>query len=160
LNDDDNGIATGLSMIKEHRPGDAPAEKRATIRAREGTAGPKTSPPLSAGDDERALDQVADVIGSLLKKADAKDLSFKTVFATLERNVIVKTLSAFNGHQAKTANYLGLLATTLSAKMKKHGIVLEHKGMTDSGSPAQDDAAGGAGSDSAEARDPDLDPDS
>lgn len=77
---------------------------------------------------EKILDQVTDVLTLLLTKENAYGLSIKEVFDALERKMIVKALSIFNGHQKKTANFFHLIPTTFCAKMKKHKIVKEYKG--------------------------------
>jgi len=46
----------------------------------------------------------------------------KEFLEDLERNIIVKTLTKFNGNQKHTAKYLGLKYTTLNKKVKKHNI--------------------------------------
>lgn len=109
------------------------------LKARESMAGLKGLPfspsragfgePLSARPfAEKILDQVTDVLTLLLTKENAYGLSLKEVFDALERSMIVKALSIFNGHQKKTANFFHLIPTTFSAKMKKHKIVKEYKG--------------------------------
>lgn len=75
--------------------------------------------------DATALDHLTDELLSLLSKAGPERPSMKHLMETLERNVIVRALTAFNGHQAKTASFLSLLPTTFSAKMRKHKIVVE-----------------------------------
>lgn len=111
-------------MIEDPRADDKPGDTEDPISAGERCEERRGSPPGSAGDDDKALDQMADALMGLLRKVTAEERSFKGVFETLERTVIVKALSARNGHQAKTANFLRLLPTTLSAKMKKHKIVI------------------------------------
>jgi len=46
----------------------------------------------------------------------------KEFLEDLERNIIVKTLTKFNGNQKHTAKYLGLKYTTLNKKVKKYNI--------------------------------------
>ena len=47
----------------------------------------------------------------------------KNLVSIFERAVLIKVLSRFNGNQKKAADYLGLKLTTLSEKIKKHGIL-------------------------------------
>jgi transcriptional regulator with GAF, ATPase, and Fis domain len=49
-------------------------------------------------------------------------LNFKEFFDKLERMVIVKTLSIFNGNQKDSAKFLGMKYTTLNEKIKRHNI--------------------------------------
>ena len=49
-------------------------------------------------------------------------LNFKEFFDKLERVVIVKTLSIFNGNQKDSAKFLGMKYTTLNEKIKRHNI--------------------------------------
>jgi len=49
-------------------------------------------------------------------------LSFKKFLDKLERIVIVKTLSIFNGNQKDSAKFLGMKYTTLHEKVKRHNI--------------------------------------
>jgi DNA-binding NtrC family response regulator len=76
----------------------------------------------------KILDQVTDVLILLLHKDGSRGLSLGDLFDALERDVLVKALSEFNGHQSKTAKFLGLKPTTLFAKLKKHNIYMEFKG--------------------------------
>lgn len=46
----------------------------------------------------------------------------KEFLEVLERNIIVKTLSKFNGSQKEAAKFLGLRYTTLHEKVKKYNI--------------------------------------
>lgn len=46
----------------------------------------------------------------------------KEFLEDLERNIIVKTLTKFNGSQKHTAKFLGLKYTTLHEKVKKYNI--------------------------------------
>jgi DNA-binding NtrC family response regulator len=75
--------------------------------------------------DAATLDHLTDEFLSLLNKSEAGDLPLKVLMEALERSVILRALTAFNGHQAKTAAFLRLLPTTLSAKMRKHQILVE-----------------------------------
>ena len=81
----------------------------------------RSSVPLDAA----TLDHLTDEFLSLLNKSGAGDLPLKALMEALERSVILRALTAFNGHQAKTAAFLRLLPTTLSAKMRKHQILVE-----------------------------------
>ena len=77
---------------------------------------------LSSLRPDRILDHVTDVLVLLLTEQSLCGLSHKRVFEALEKKLLVKVLDAFGGHQEKAAAFLHLLPTTLSAKMKKHGI--------------------------------------
>ena len=107
--------------------------------------------------DVTSMDHVTDELLSLLSKAGPERPSMKQLMETLERNVIVRALTAFNGHQAKTASFLSLLPTTFSAKMRKHKIVVESTWTTSVEAPraaaARVDEPATAAS-----RDPDPDP--
>ena len=81
----------------------------------------RSSVPLDAA----TLDHLTDEFLSLLNRSGAGDLPLKVLMEALERSVILRALTAFNGHQAKTAAFLRLLPTTLSAKMRKHQILVE-----------------------------------
>lgn len=50
------------------------------------------------------------------------DVDLKEFLENLERNILVKALSRFNGNQRRTARYLGLKHTTLNQKVKKYNI--------------------------------------
>jgi DNA-binding NtrC family response regulator len=75
--------------------------------------------------DAATLDHLTDEFLSLLNKNGAGDLPLKALMEALEKSVILRALTAFNGHQAKAAAFLRLLPTTLSAKMRKHQILVE-----------------------------------
>jgi len=75
--------------------------------------------------DAAALDHLTDELLSLLSQGGPDRPSLKAVMESLERNVIVRALTTFNGHQAKTAAFLQLLPTTFSAKMRKHKVAVE-----------------------------------
>jgi DNA-binding protein Fis len=81
---------------------------------------PAANPPVRP---DRILDHITDVLVLLLTEQSLCGLSHKRVFEALEKKLLVKVLDAFEGHQEKAAAFLHLLPTTLSAKMKKHGIV-------------------------------------
>lgn len=49
-------------------------------------------------------------------------LNFKEFLDKLERILIVKTLSIFNGNQKDSAKFLGMKYTTLHEKVKRHNI--------------------------------------
>jgi len=46
----------------------------------------------------------------------------KDFMDSLERAILIKMLSKFNGNQRNTAKFLGLNHTTLNQKIKKHNI--------------------------------------
>ena len=115
----------------------------------------RSSVPLDAA----TLDHLTDEFLSLLNKSGAGDLPLKALIEALERSVILRALTAFNGHQAKTAASLRLLPTTLSAKMRKYRIVVES-----TWTAAPEASASGAASNSTapppgDGREPDADPD-
>lgn len=109
--------------------------------------------------DAATLDHLTDEILSLLSKTGPAHPSLKTVMESLERSVIVRTLTAFNGHQAKTAAFLRLLPTTFSAKMRKHKVTVECTWTTSPEPPPAGPTAGGetAFSDPEITREPDSD---
>jgi|GEM_PF-3827162 len=72
---------------------------------------------------DKILDHVTDVLVLLLTEQSLCGLTHKRVFEALEKKLLVKVLDAFDGHQEKASAFLHLLPTTLSSKMKKHGIV-------------------------------------
>ena len=87
----------------------------------------KASKEFSPAEESRQrLDHIAELFLSMLEKADGKAITFKDLCDAIERQVLVKTLVACGGHQTKAAHFLRLLPTTLSAKIKKHKIVIEH----------------------------------
>lgn len=55
------------------------------------------------------------------------NFSFKEFMNNLEREILVKTLSRFNGNQRRTSKYLGMKYTTLNQKVKKHNIHFSKK---------------------------------
>ena len=46
----------------------------------------------------------------------------KEFLESLEKNILCRLLSRFNGNQRKTAIYLGMKYTTFNGKVKKYGI--------------------------------------
>ena len=51
-----------------------------------------------------------------------KKVHLKEFMDSLERAILIKILSKFNGNQRNTAEFLGLNHTTLNQKIKKHNI--------------------------------------
>lgn len=51
-----------------------------------------------------------------------KKVHLKEFMDSLERAILIKMLSKFNGNQRNTAEFLGLNHTTLNQKIKKHNI--------------------------------------
>jgi len=51
-----------------------------------------------------------------------ENLRLKEFMESLERTILIKILTKFNGHQKKTAEFLGLKISTLNQKIKKHNI--------------------------------------
>jgi DNA-binding NtrC family response regulator len=49
-------------------------------------------------------------------------IHLKDFMESLERAILIKILSKFNGNQRNTAEFLGLNHTTLNQKIKKHNI--------------------------------------
>ena len=145
-------------MYDDPKKDDVPNGADNAAAAREEIAGRGAAASSSAQDDLKTLNQVTDVLLSLLKNGEAQDLSLKNVSETLERNVIIKALLAFNGHQAKTASFLGLLPTTLGAKMKKYKIEIEYKTAAVPEDPPGEDAARGSGQGPEKSGEADLNP--
>jgi len=52
----------------------------------------------------------------------SRTLPLKELIGTLERSIIIRTLSKFNGNQKDAAKYLGVKYTTLNEKVKKYNI--------------------------------------
>jgi DNA-binding NtrC family response regulator len=77
--------------------------------------------------DEDILENVVDVLMVIIKEGNARGFTLKELFDALERELIVKALFEFNGHQKKTADFLRLRPTTLGEKLKKHRIVIRYK---------------------------------
>jgi DNA-binding NtrC family response regulator len=46
----------------------------------------------------------------------------KNFLESLEKNILCRLLTRFNGNQRKTAIYLGMKYTTFNGKVKKYGI--------------------------------------
>jgi len=145
-------------MHDDPEKGDVPNGADNSAGAREGIAGREAMTSSSAQVGQKTLNQVTDVLLSLLRNGEAHDLSLKNVSETLERNVIIKALLALNGHQAKTASFLGLLPTTLSAKMKKYKIEIEYKTAAVPEDPPGEDAARGSGQGPEKSGEADLNP--
>lgn len=78
--------------------------------------------PTPSRPQEELVDHVANVLLFLLSNTPPSGLSLKDVFMMLERKVLFKALRLFNGHQAHTAEFLQVLTTTLSAKIRRYGI--------------------------------------
>jgi len=51
-----------------------------------------------------------------------ENIQLKEFMESLERAILIKILSKFNGNQRNTAEFLGLNHTTLNQKIKKHSI--------------------------------------
>lgn len=51
-----------------------------------------------------------------------KRVPFKDLMNSVERMIIVRTLSQFDGNQRKAAEFLGLKHTTLNEKIKRYNI--------------------------------------
>ncbi len=79
-------------------------------------------PPGDAQGRDELLEHTANTLFLLLAKGSPQGLSLKEVFFALERKVLLKALCVFGGHQAKAADFLHVLTTTLNAKLKKHRI--------------------------------------
>ncbi len=83
-----------------------------------GTPGPC----VDARGREELAECAANLLFLMLAEGSPQGLSFKEVFSALERKVLLKALWAFGGHQARLADFLHMLATTLKAKLRKHKI--------------------------------------
>lgn len=59
------------------------------------------------------------------------NFGLKEFLEILERNIIVRALSKFNGNQRHTARYLGLKHTTLNQKVKKYNIHFRKQPITE-----------------------------
>jgi hypothetical protein len=70
---------------------------------------------------------MANVLILLLTNRDDPGPSLKELLVDLERNALNKALLLFSGHQAKTADFLHVLPTTLSAKLRKYEFVGKYK---------------------------------
>ena len=51
-----------------------------------------------------------------------KRIPLKEVMGSIEREILVKSLSLFNGNQRRTASYLGIKTSTLNEKIRKYRI--------------------------------------
>jgi len=54
----------------------------------------------------------------------SRTLPLKELIGTLEKSIIMRALSKFNGNQKEAAKFLGVKYTTLNEKIKKHHICL------------------------------------
>jgi DNA-binding protein Fis len=81
-------------------------------------------PPLR--DRKQIVDDMAGVLMLLFVERSGDGMSVKSVFRALERDLLIKALLMFNGHQQRTASFLGLSPTTLGEKLKKHQISIEY----------------------------------
>jgi len=55
-------------------------------------------------------------------ETESRGSSLQSLLRAYERDLILTTLAATNGHQRRAAESLGLLPSTLSEKMKRLGI--------------------------------------
>ncbi len=56
-----------------------------------------------------------------------KRVPFKELISSLERMIIIRALSQFNGNQRKTAQFLGMKSTTLNEKVKRYNIHIQKR---------------------------------
>jgi DNA-binding NtrC family response regulator len=56
-----------------------------------------------------------------------KRVPFKELISSLERMIIIRALSQFNGNQRKTAQFLGMKYTTLNEKVKRYNIRIQNR---------------------------------
>jgi len=52
----------------------------------------------------------------------SRTLPLKELIGTLEKSIIIRALSKFNGNQKDAAKFLGVKYTTLNEKIKKHHL--------------------------------------
>jgi DNA-binding NtrC family response regulator len=122
---------TGRSMSTDHESLEKARESFLVSKRRPITPEPREKNKAAlAGDlfSGRILEQVTDVLMLLLRKDSPHGLSLKDVLESLERNVLVTTLSDCNGHQVSAAKFLHLKPTTLCAKLKRYRVKTEFKG--------------------------------
>lgn len=56
-----------------------------------------------------------------------KRVPFKKLISSMERMIIIRALSQFNGNQRKTAQFLGMKYTTLNEKVKRYNIRIQKR---------------------------------
>lgn len=56
-----------------------------------------------------------------------KRVPLKELISNLERMIIIRALSQFNGNQRKTAQFLGMKYTTLNEKVKRYNIRIQKR---------------------------------
>ena len=82
--------------------------------------------PSESGQDgrlnEKAIDFLVNVFLSLLEQNAPSGLTANALLDLLERNIIIKVLWEFNGHQARAAEFLHLKPTTLHEKIKRYEL--------------------------------------
>jgi hypothetical protein len=76
---------------------------------------------------DELIEHMANVLILLLTNSNNHGPSLKELLVDLERNAVNKAILLFSGHQAKTANFLHVLPTTLSAKLRKYEFVGKYK---------------------------------
>lgn len=70
-----------------------------------------------------APDIRAEVVNQCLEALSLQeDSSLSDIIASFEKEILLKTLSRFNGNVKDSAHFLGLKYTTLHQKMKKYHI--------------------------------------
>ena len=87
-------------------------------------------------ESERSIRSAADWINAISDLLEAQMLSghgLKELLSALERNMLVKVLSNFNGNQVQAARYLRLKPTTLNEKLKKYDIAIAKMAVIDAG---------------------------
>lgn len=95
----------------------------------------KYSPPLGSDENRKAsesavdsagknlLDEIIDpfIDGYCLKQIKHR-IPLKDLLNTIERVILARVLSRFNGHQKEASQFLRIKNTTLHEKLKKHKI--------------------------------------
>lgn len=106
-------------MNVSRAPADGSTEDSPIVRP----ASSQDRPRLLRRSRESILDGLSENLVTVLADHGG-GLSLSKVLDSLERDVLVKTLKKFNGHQHKTALFLGLKPTTLCVKLQKYGVVI------------------------------------
>jgi DNA-binding NtrC family response regulator len=56
-----------------------------------------------------------------------KKVPFKELIGHVEKSILIRTLSQFNGSQKSAAKFLGIKYTTLNEKLKRYNIRIDKK---------------------------------
>ena len=66
---------------------------------------------------------VAELLDPFIERLSQEDhVPLRSLLSAIERAILVRFLSDFNGNQKETSDYLGLKLSTLNEKIKKHNI--------------------------------------